>query len=187
MRFTHYGSGSTRILGTIIVLGVLAGCSSGRTAPGTTAIASTDQTLSELFNLSTVYQRIGRIAAGAPIPFVGSVAFLAGRGDSAIVRVGLSLENRAFAFQRDGRTYVARYRVELVFQRTGATPIQVARDESVRVGSFQETQRADESIILQQGFHLAPGPYQLAITVRDLGAAKFSRAVEFALMASEFC
>ncbi len=155
---------------------LVSACSSGRTAPGNLTQASTEQTLSELFNLSTVYQRIGRIAAGAPVPFVGSVALVAGRGDSAVAFVGLSMENRGFAFQRDGRTFAARYRVEMGFQRAGSAPIQVAREEVVRVGTFQETQRADESILLQQGFHLAPGIYQLAITVRDLGASKSSRA-----------
>src|SRR5258706_9751230 len=71
-----------------LLLAALA-CSSGRTAPGG-ATPSTEQTLTELFNLPALYQRMGRLAASGPMPFVGTVAFVAGQGDSTIARVGLS-------------------------------------------------------------------------------------------------
>ena len=54
-----------------------------------------------------------------PLPFVGTVAFAAGPADSVIGVFGLSLENRALAFQREGNVFVARYRVSLAFQRRG--------------------------------------------------------------------
>ena len=158
-----------------LLLVVLCGCASGRQtqtgSPGTV----TDQTLSELFSLSTVYQRLGRLAGTGPIPFVGNVVMLAGRGDSTLLEIGLSFENRALSFQRDQGTFAARYRVDMSLVRTGSPPINVRKTEVVRVGSFQETQRNEESIFFQQGFLLAPGSYVLTLVVRDPGSTAGSR------------
>jgi GWxTD domain-containing protein len=152
----------------------LFGCSSGRRT-SLSPSAATDQTLTELFNLSSVFQRLGRLAASGPIPFVGSVAMLAGRGDSTQVDVGFSFENRALSFQRDQGSFLARYRVDISLIRAAGAPITVSRTELVRVASFQETQRADESIFFQQGFLLQPGSYTLTVVVRDPASNAASR------------
>ena len=135
---------------------------------------ATEQTLSDLFNLTALYQRMGRIAGGNPLPFVGQAAFFAGRGDSTIVLLGLSLDNKSLAFQRTGRDFTARYRVEIGFQRTGALPLRYAREEAITVATFAETQRADESVVWQQSFLLPPGTLQLSVTIRDPGSTTFS-------------
>ncbi|HET9276521.1 MAG TPA: GWxTD domain-containing protein [Gemmatimonadales bacterium] len=161
-------------LGSLLVV---LGCGGGP-APAGGVTPSTEQTLAELFNLASVYQRIGRIAAAGPMPFVGSVGYAAGRGDSTIARVGLSFDNHAFAFQREPGSFSTRFRIEYGFVPTGAgaDPVRATRDEVVRVQSFQETQRSDESVIVEQGFLLAPGTYTLTITARDPAATVFSRA-----------
>ena len=151
-------------------------CGGARRTPSGSVIPSTEQTLNELFNLSALYQRMGRLAASGPMPFVGTTAYVAGRGDSTIARVGLSFDNHAFAFQRDGRAFSTRFRVEIGFVRPGMPPVQAVRDEIVRVESFAETQRNDESIIVEQGFLLAPGSYSLTVTVRDPASNVSSRA-----------
>ena len=122
------------------------------------------------------YQKLGRLAADDPLPFVGTVAFAAGPADSVIGVLGLSLENRALAFQREGNVFVARYRVSLSFKREGAPSVDVAREEIVRVPTFQETLRADESILFQQVLRLVPGKYMVGVTVRDGGSTSESRA-----------
>ena len=94
---------------TAALLG-LAACGGGG-GPSGSPSAQTEQTLTQLFNLSAVYQRLGRLASTGPIPFVGSVAFVAGRGDSTSVLLGISFENRMLSFQRDGGSFAARYRV----------------------------------------------------------------------------
>ena len=165
---------SSRRAATLGLL-LVAACSPGRTPTGG-VVPSTEQTLNELFNLSVLYQRMGRLAASGAMPFVGTVAFVAGRGDSTITRVGLSFENHAFAFQRDGRSFSTRFRVEYSFVRPALQPIQAVRDEIIRVATFQETQRNDESVVVEQGFLLAPGTYTLAVTVRDPSSNAFSRA-----------
>jgi GWxTD domain-containing protein len=159
---------SRRVVGLAAVL-LVAGCSGRRSfsgPPGT----QTDQTLTQLFDLSAVYERLGRLAARGSISFVGTVATVAGRGDSTQLLLGLSFENRALSFQRDGAAFAARYHVDIALDRPGRPSIQVSRDEIVRVPSFQETQRGEESIFFQQGFLLEPGPYTLRIVVRDPGS-----------------
>jgi GWxTD domain-containing protein len=46
----------------------------------------------------------------------------------------------------------------------------------VRVGSFDETQRRDESVIFQQFTQLPPGPVTAQVVVRDRHGSRFSRA-----------
>jgi GWxTD domain-containing protein len=134
------------------------------------------ETLTRLLNTTQFYQRLGRLAAGDPMPFVGTVAFAAGPADSVIAVIGLSLENRAFAFQREGNSFVARYRVSLSFKRDGAPPVDLAREELVRVATFQETQRADESVLFQQVLRILPGTYKVTATVRDASSTSESSA-----------
>jgi GWxTD domain-containing protein len=159
---------------TLVAL-LATGCGGGRPAPGGLPGTVTDQTLTELFNLSAVYQRLGRLAGIGPIPFVGNVALLAGRGDSTLLHLGLSLDNRSLSFQRDGGVFAARYRVDVSLGRPGVPPIQASTTSMVRVASFQEAQRSDESIFFHQGFLLAPGAYDLTVIVRDLSANTSSR------------
>lgn len=134
------------------------------------------ETLTKLLNTQQFYQRLGRLSAGDPLPFVGTVAFAAGPADSVIAVLGLSLENRFFAFQREGNSFVARYRVSLSFKREGASPVDLAREELVRVATFQETQRADESVLFQQVLRMVPGTYKVTATVRDASSTSESSA-----------
>ncbi len=162
----------------VVPIGFLLAASAcgGARGPAGTVTPSTEQTLTELFNLPSLYQRMGRLAASGPMPFVGTVALLGGRGDSTVARVGLSFENHAFAFSRDGRAFSTRFRVEYAFARPNVAPVQAVRDEIIRVETFPETQRSDESVIVEQGFLLAPGSYTLSVTVRDPASNAFSRA-----------
>ena len=134
------------------------------------------ESFTRVLNTTQFYQKLGRLAAGDPLPFVGTVAFAAGPADSVIGILGLSLENRALAFQREGNVFVARYRVSLGFKREGSPSVDVAREEVVRVPTFQETLRSDESILFQQVLRLVPGAYAVSVTVRDVGSTSESRA-----------
>ena len=159
-----------------VLLGAAAlSCGSWKRVGTQDAPAPADQ-LTQLVNVPAFYQRLGRLAAGEPLPFVGTVAFAAGPGDSVITVLGLSLENRALAFQRDGNLFVARYRVSISFQRQGTRSVELTRDEIVRVPTFQETLRADESVLFQQILRLTPGAYNVSVTVRDASSTAESRA-----------
>jgi GWxTD domain-containing protein len=165
-----------RGLVTAVLLGAATlHCGSWRRVGTQDTPAPADQ-LTQLVNVPNYYQRLGRLAAGAPLPFVGTVAFAAGPADSVITIVGLSLENRALAFQREGNTFVSRYRVSISFQREGTRAVELTRDEIVRVPTFQETLRADESVLFQQILRLVPGDYNVTVTVRDASSTAESRA-----------
>src|SRR5215213_9706197 len=163
------------LLAVVLLAAALAGCGSWKRVGTQDAPAPADQ-LTKLVNTTAFYQRLGRLAASEPLPFVGTVAFVAGPADSVIGLLGLSLENRALAFQREANLFVARYRVSISFQREGTRAVELARDEIVRVPTFQETLRAEESVLFQQILRLTPGPYNVTVTVRDAGSTAESRA-----------
>lgn len=121
-----------------------------------------------LFDAASVYRSMGFFVTGAPLPFVASLRYLAdATADSTLVVFALSLANHALSFRRDGNEFVAEYHVALVFRDDTATVRQVARDETVRVRSFQETLRSDESVIFQQFVGIRPGVYTVSVLVRD--------------------
>jgi GWxTD domain-containing protein len=163
------------LLAVVLLAGAALDCGSWKRVGTQDAPAPADQ-LAKLVNVSAFYQRLGRLAATDPLPFVGTVAFVAGPADSVITVLGLSLENRALAFQREGNLFVARYRVSILFRREGTRPVELTRDEIVRVPTFQETLRADESVLFQQVLRLTPGPYDVSVTVQDAGSTAESRA-----------
>jgi GWxTD domain-containing protein len=165
-----------RTLVLTLLMSVAFGCGSWRRVGSSEEKPRPSDTLTRIFNTTQFYQRLGRLAAAEPLPFVGIVAFAAGPADSVIGVLGLSLESRALAFQREGNVFVARYRVSLAFQREGAPPVDLVREEVVRVPTFQETQRADESVLFQQVLRLVPGAYKVNVTVRDAGSTSESRA-----------
>jgi GWxTD domain-containing protein len=164
-----------RLVSAVLFAAAALGCGNWKRVGTQDGPAPADQ-LTQLMNISNFYQRLGRLAAAEPLPFVGTVAFAAGPADSVITALGLSLENRALAFQREGNLFVARYRVTISFQPPAGRSIDLARDEVVRVPTFQETLRAEESILFQQILRLTPGKYKVQVTVRDAGSTAESRA-----------
>lgn len=156
----------TRWMMPVAVAAVLTGCGSWSRV-GSSDAAEPGETLTQIFDAPRYLRGLGRLAAGDPLPFVGDMAFLAGPGDSVRAVVGLSLENRALTFQREGANFVARYEVRLTLERAGQAPIPVTRTEAVRVATYQETQRAEESVLFQQNFSVTPGEYAVTVKVRD--------------------
>src|SRR5919106_1240178 len=114
-----------RLVLAVLFAAAALGCGSWKRVGSRDGPAPADQ-LTQLVNVSSFYQRLGRLAAAEPLPFVGTVAFAAGPVDSVITALGLSLENQALAFQREGNVFVARYRVSLGFKRAGAPSVDVA-------------------------------------------------------------
>jgi GWxTD domain-containing protein len=136
-------------------------------------------TLPRLFDATSVYRSMGFLATGGPLPFVASVRYLRGPApDSTLALFALSLANSAITFQRSGAEFVAEYRVEATFRGdSGLVPMRhIARDEQVRVRSFQETLRGDESVIFQQFVTLPPGAYTVSVMVRDRNGPAFARS-----------
>lgn len=145
---------------------------------GETPGPTTEREVTQMFDAASLYSRLGRLVSSQGVPFIGSIAFVPGPGDSTYAYVGISLANRAFAFEKHGTGYGARYRIDYEFARAGAPPVVIGSDKSIVVGSFQETLRTDESIIEQQRVALVPGAYQVTVKVRDIGNTQVGTAVE---------
>lgn len=156
----------TRCMAGLALVALLAGCGSW-VRVGSEDAVEPGETLTQIFDAPRYLRGLGRLATGDPLPFVGDVAFLAGVGDSVRAVLALSLENSSLTFQREGSSFVARYEVDVTLERPGAAPIPVNRTEAVRVASYQETQRSDESVLFQQNFSVLPGEYHVTVRVRD--------------------
>jgi GWxTD domain-containing protein len=132
-----------------------------------------------------LYRRMGLLAEAGETPFVGSLSFFAGQGDSTSIVLAVSLANRSLRFRAEGDRYRAAYDVGVEI-RSGTDLIQERRSrEVVRVLAFRETTREDESVLFRQALTLAPGTYDLRLTVRDESAARGS-AVEATIGVPEF-
>lgn len=130
----------------------------------------------KLFDAATIYDHMGLFVTGAPLPMVASIHFLAGpSADSTLAVFALSLANQALNFRRQGNEFVAEYHVEVVFRSDSGAPVQLVSDQTVRVRSFQETLRADESILFQGLLTLRPGPYMASVAIRDRNSPTLAR------------
>lgn len=118
--------------------------------------------------MQRLYRAMGLVAGSGNIPFAASVSFLrAPSTDSTLTLIALSIPSRALGFTREGERYAAAYVARLQL-RQGATIVRtVEATEEVRVPTFRETSRTDESIIWQQFLRLAPGRYTLTLSIKD--------------------
>lgn len=114
-----------------------------------------------------LYRRLGLLAEAGETPFVGSLAFFGGRTpDSTIMVLTVSMANRALRFSREGDRYRAGYQVGVDIKRGAETIETVSSHEIVRVLAFRETQRVDESVLFRRTVTLAPGMYDIRLTIR---------------------
>jgi GWxTD domain-containing protein len=125
------------------------------------------------------YQQIGLVSGPGYFPAVASFSTLAGPADSTLVLFGLSLPNSALRFQRDLSGFVADYSVTLTFSTADSQVVKrVSRQESVRIPTFQETGRTDESIVFQHLETLPPGTYVVTIQAGDANSSRGFRTTD---------
>jgi GWxTD domain-containing protein len=117
---------------------------------------------------SGFYRQLGMLAQSGSFPFVGQLRYLAGRTpDSTLALITLSFANRTLTFAGDGGGQRANYAVTIDVTQ-GVTNIRhFDAHKVIRVASFHETQREDESVIFQQFLAVPPGTYSLSVSVRD--------------------
>ena len=117
-------------------------------------------------DLVLLYRRMGLLAEGGETPFVASLSFFAGtRPDSTVMMLTVALANRILPFKREGDHYRAEYQIRFDASQGGRKVVERTRDESVRVLAFRETTRSDESVLFRQFLTLAPGTYDMRLTV----------------------
>lgn len=160
---------------TLLSLALVASCGSWRRVGQAEPDAPVEQ-LPQLTEPRNAFREMGLLADNGPVGFIGSVNIFAGPApDSLLVMVGLSLRNHGLTFRRDGDTFLAEYRVEVQLRPAVGQAVRAVRDERVRVGTFNETQRADESVIFQQAVTATPGSYTLEVVVRDRNSPNTGR------------
>jgi GWxTD domain-containing protein len=171
---------SRRTAGLVTTVLLLSACAGRQrvdpNAPGGGGTSPLRPGVSATFgDASVVYQRMGLIAPTSPVPFVGALRYVAtARPDTTLALLAVSLQNRALTFVRDNDRYRATYEVRAEFRRGAQTVQRVEAQQVVRVATFRETSRGDESVIFQQTLPLAPGQYTLSLAVRDGGSARSS-------------
>jgi GWxTD domain-containing protein len=122
---------------------------------------------------TVVYHQMGLIATSTPLPFVGKIGYFAGSTpDTTILLTSISISNRALSFVREGDTYRAPYEIHLTLTKEGKEVDAVHVMELVRVATFKEINRTDESVIFQHFFRIPPGNYNILFQVRDVGSAR---------------
>jgi GWxTD domain-containing protein len=117
---------------------------------------------------SGFYRQLGMLAQSGSFPFAGQVRYLAGRSaDSTLALITLSFANRSLTFSGDGGGQRANYAVTIDVTQGASTVRHFDAHKVIRVASFHETQREDESVIFQQFLSVPPGTYSLSVSVRD--------------------
>ena len=160
------------MLGAVLVTATA--CSpqrSSRPSPGSLPVPVATVPGEQPREASVVYNQMGLIATGSPLSYVGKIAYFASQSpDTTMLLASISIPNRVLSFVRDGDTYRAPYEVKLKIMQ-GATEVRTLETmEIVRVASFKEVNRTDESVIFQNYFRIPPGEYTIAFMVRDIAS-----------------
>lgn len=156
------------------------GTNPGRAPGRAIEVLPTDGALTDA---TRFYRAMGLASAHSPVSFVGKASFFASpTADTTIVLVSVSIPTRALTFSRDADVYRASYTVQLRMVQGGTEVQRVDAFDVVRVGSFRETTRTDESVIFQRYLRLAPGAYTLGFAIRDMGSTRASADTMTALV-----
>jgi GWxTD domain-containing protein len=148
----------------------LSGCGPG---PGSSVSAGPMPRPPRAHDPLATYRELGYIVGRADFEVVGRFVHLPGPRDSTFTLLALSFPNTSLRFRRDPPGFLARYRVTTVVRDSaGAEVGRLDEIGVVRVHTFRETSRTDESVVFQGYLKLPPGSYRAEVTVNDLGAAR---------------
>lgn len=164
-----------RVVTGFTLTAALAGCSQWQRV-GSTERPQPGLEVAKLFDAGTLYDHMGLFVTPPPLAAVGNAHFLAGpTSDSTLTVFTLSLANHSLSFHRDANEFVAEYHVEVAFRSDSGNATRLASDQSVRVRTFQETLRADESVLFQGFLLVHPGIYTAEVLIRDRNGPASSR------------
>ena len=159
-------------LASVVLALALPGCA--RPRPEQTIVAATSPSRVQAPQDPTaIYHQMGLIATGSPLSFVGKIAYFASSSpDTTMMLTSVSIPNKALSFVREGDSYRAPYEVHLLLTQGTTQVAAVNSMEIVRVPTFKEINRTDESVIFQHYFKVKPGNYNLSFQVRDATSAR---------------
>lgn len=161
----------------LAVLAMTAACASNSARPGggggNTGLGRGPILSGQAPDMNQVYQSMGLISAVGPMPFVGNVSFMGtASADTTLMLLAVSLPATAMNFQRVNEQYVATYTVRIELRKGNDVVQQWDAREVVRVPTFKETQRTDESVIWQQYLRVAPGDYSMVVGFKDANSIR---------------
>ena len=180
-RTAHRGRSAAPRLAAVAMMSIaLAACGvGGGGRPSPAAAPSPGQGAKNItgpqYDVIALYRKLGLLARGAPMPFVGSVSFFAaGTTDSTHTLVAISLANGSLTFARENYRFRAAYTVTITMRSGPVVVRNIEARETVVVASFKETQRMDESVLFEEILTMPPGRYEFSVSVRDNGSARNS-------------
>ena len=126
-----------------------------------------------------IYRDLGFMTGPGQFPVVASFATIAGPVDSTYVMLALSMPNSALRFQREGSGFYAEYNVQVTFMdKDSVTVKRFESKETVRIPSFAETGRTDESVVHQQAFAVPAGRYIVRLQAADANSSRGFRMTD---------
>jgi GWxTD domain-containing protein len=167
-----------RALAALLIFSTTVACAGRRPAEPREQTAPRRGPAVGSLQIGSVYRQSAMLVSPEPIPFVGSVRYLAGStADSTLVMVTISFANQGLTFVSEaGGVRRAGYAVTTQLRREGGTVVRATSAETVRVATVRESARSDESVVFQQFFHAPPGDYTISVALRDEGSARLSAA-----------
>ncbi|MBC8087800.1 MAG: GWxTD domain-containing protein [Phycisphaerae bacterium] len=157
-------------------LAITAACASGNQGARPSGAAGTNRgpfLSGQAPDMNQVYQGMGLISATGPMPFVGNVSFMSTASvDTTLMLLAVSLPATALNFQRINEQYVATYTVRIELRRGLDVVQEWDAREVVKVPTFKETQRTDESVIWQQYLRVLPGDYTMIVGFKDANSIR---------------
>ncbi len=169
VRLAGVASGTRGILVLLAMLALMVNaCSVRRPVESGTAPADRGRAVGSALDVSRLYREAGLIVETTPVPFIGTTdVFATESADTTLLLVTLSLPNRGLTFVHEGDHYRGAYDVMIDARRNGTSVRRTQGRQTVRVASYRETSRGDESLIFQQYLRLSPDSYTLNLIVRD--------------------
>jgi GWxTD domain-containing protein len=159
-------------LASVALAVALSGCARPRSEQ-TIVAATSPSRVQPAQDPTAIYHQMGLIATGSPLSFVGKIAYFASSSpDTTVMLTSVSIPNKALSFVREGDSYRAPYEVHLMLTQGTTQVAAVNSMEIVRVPTFKEINRTDESVIFQHYFKVRPGNYNLSFQVRDATSAR---------------
>jgi GWxTD domain-containing protein len=126
-----------------------------------------------------IYRDLGFMTGPGQFPVVASFSTMAGPADSTYVVLGLSMPNSALRFQREGSGFFAEYNVDVKVMDVDSVVVRRFRaTETVRIATFAETGRTDESVVFQHVLAVPPGRYIVQLAASDAHSSRGFRMTD---------
>jgi GWxTD domain-containing protein len=126
-----------------------------------------------------IYRDLGFLTGSGQFPVVASFSTIAGPTDSTFVLIGMSMPNSALRFQRGDGGFYAEYSIDIAFMDTDSVQVRrFSASETVRIPSFSETGRTDESVVFQHAIAVPPGRYIVRVQANDQNSSRGFRMTD---------